>query len=125
MDFRLNSDQQTLQQAARDFCSKEVTPALVRETFEGPDGAARALYKHMAELGWLGITIPEEHGGLGMSWVEQAVVCEQQGYVNAPGPYISTACLAAPALAAAGATDLLGPLLDGTTKAAVSWVPSP
>ena len=68
MDFRLNSDQQALQSAARDFLRKEVTSTVVRSAFESPDGDAPELYKKMAELGWLGITVPEDpQGGLGMT----------------------------------------------------------
>ncbi len=117
MDFRLNSDQLALQSAARDFLKKEVSSTVVRSAFDSPDGDAPELYKKMAELGWLGIAVPEDLGGLGMSVIEQAVVCEQLGYVNAPGPYFATACLAIPALVAFRAEDLLGPLLDGSKRA--------
>jgi alkylation response protein AidB-like acyl-CoA dehydrogenase len=123
MDFRLDQDQLALQGAARDFLSKEVTSTVVRSAFESPDGDAPELHKKMAELGWLGIAVPEEHGGVGYGPIEQAVVCEQLGYVNAPGPYFATACLAVPALVALGATDLLSPLLDGSKRATVAWDP--
>jgi alkylation response protein AidB-like acyl-CoA dehydrogenase len=119
MDFRLNSDQQALQSAARDFLRKEVPSTVVRTAFEGPDGDAPELYKKMAELGWLGITVPEDKGGLGMSSIEQAVVCEQLGYVNAPGPYFTVACAAIPLLVALDADELLEPMLDGSLRASV------
>ena len=119
MDFRLNADQQVLQGAARDFLRKEVSSTVVRAAFEGPDGDAPELYKKMAELGWLGITVPDELGGLGMSAVEQAVVSEQLGYVNAPSPYFTNACVAIPLLAALGAEDLLEAMLAGSLRAAV------
>ncbi len=119
MDFRLNEDQQALQSAARDFLKKEVTSTVVRAAFEGPDGDSPELYKKMAELGWLGITVPEAQGGLGMSVIEQAVVCEQLGYVNAPSPYFSMACDAIPLIAALGADDLLEPMLEGSLRACV------
>lgn len=120
MDFRLNSDQQALQSAARDFLRKEVSSTVVRAAFEGPDGDSPELYKKMAELGWLGITIPEPQGGLGMSVIEQAVVSEQLGYVNAPSPYFTNACVAIPLLAALGADDLLEAALAGSLRAALS-----
>jgi alkylation response protein AidB-like acyl-CoA dehydrogenase len=121
MDFRLNEDQQALQSAARDFLRKEVPSTVVRESFESPDGDAPELYKKMAELGWLGIAVPEDAGGLGMTVLDQAIVCEQLGYVDAPGPYFGTACLAIPALVALGASDLLSALIDGSTRATVAW----
>ncbi len=119
MDFRLNADQQALQSAARDFLTKEVSSTVVRSAFDGPDGDSPELHKKMAELGWLGIAVAEDAGGVGLGPIEQAVVCEQLGYVDAPGPYFSTACMAVPALVAFGATDLLPPLLDGSKRATV------
>lgn len=123
MDFRLNDEQQALKQAARELCTKEITSSVVREAFEGPDGDARDLYMKMAGLGWLGITVPERQGGLGMGPVEQAAVCEELGYHNAPGPYFSNACLAVPVLLALGADDLVAPVIDGSRRAAVGWDP--
>lgn len=120
MDFRLGEDQRALQQGARDFCRSEITSEVVRGAFDGPDGDAPELYKKMAELGWLGLTVPEEHGGLGMGTIEQAVVCEELGYVNAPGAFFSTGCLAIPALVALGADDLLEPLVEGSKRATVA-----
>jgi alkylation response protein AidB-like acyl-CoA dehydrogenase len=118
MDFRLNEDQRALQSAAKDFLSKEVSSTVVRTAFESPDGDSPELYKRMAELGWLGLGAPEEMGGLGMTPIEHAVVCEQMGYVNAPGPFFSTACVAIPMLVSLGASDLLAPLIDGSKRAA-------
>ncbi len=118
MDFRLNEDQQALQAAARDFLKKEVTSTVVRSAFDSPDGDSPELYKKMAELGWIGLAVPEEFGGVGYGIIEQAVVCEQLGYFNAPGPYFATACMTVPVLLALGATDLLPPLLDGSVRAA-------
>jgi hypothetical protein len=54
-----------------------------------------------------------------MSEVEQAVVCEQLGYVNAPGPYFSVACVAIPLVAKLRASDLLEPMLEGSLRATV------
>jgi alkylation response protein AidB-like acyl-CoA dehydrogenase len=119
MDFRLNEDQLVLQSAARDFLRKEVPSTVVRSAFEGPDGDSPELYKKMAELGWLGITVPEDKGGLGMTAIEQAVVCEQLGYVNAPGPYFTMACAAIPLVVALGADDLLEAMLEGSLRASL------
>lgn len=117
MDFRLNEDQRALQSAAKDFLSKEVSSTVVRSAFESPDGDSPELYKKMAELGWLGLGAPEDMGGLGMSVIEHAVVSEQMGYVNAPGPFFSTSCLAIPMLVSLGAGDLVSSLVDGSTRA--------
>jgi alkylation response protein AidB-like acyl-CoA dehydrogenase len=116
MDFRLDSDQQALQSAAKDFLRKEVTSTVVRASFDSPDGDAPELYKKMAELGWLGIAVPEELGGVGMGPIEAAVVCEQLGCVNAPGPWFGTMA-AISTLVALDAPDLWPPLIDGSKRA--------
>ena len=119
MDFRLNEDQLSLQKAAREFLSKECTTVVVRSAFEGPDGSAPELYKKMADLGWLALAVPEEDGGLGMGLVELAVLLEQMGYYDAPGPFFATAAMAIPALLKLGAKDKIDSLIDGTKAAVV------
>lgn len=117
MDFRLNEDQLSLQKAAREFLSKECTTVVVRSAFEGPDGSAAELYKKMADLGWLALAVPEEDGGLGMGLVELAVLLEQMGYYDAPGPFFSTVAMAIPALLKLGAKDKIESLIDGSKTA--------
>ena len=121
MDFRLNADQQALRAAAKDFCTKEIPSTVVRSAFEGPDGDSPEIFKKQAELGWLGIAVPESLGGVGYGPIEQAVVCEELGRVDAPGPYFAAACLAIPALVALGADELLPALLDGSKRATVAF----
>jgi len=121
MDFRLNSDQLALRAAAKDFCSKEISSTVVRTAFESPDGDSPELFKKQAELGWLGLAVPETIDGVGLSPIEQAIVCEELGYRDAPGPYFSTACLAIPGVVALGANDLVAQLLDGSTRTTVAW----
>ena len=121
MDFRLDSDQQALRSAVKEFCNKEISSTVVRTAFDSPDGDSPEIFKKQAELGWLGIAVPESAGGVGMGPIEQAIVCEELGYVDAPGPYFSTACLAIPGLVALGADDLVGRLLDGSKRATVAW----
>ena len=66
IDFGLSEEQEALQRAARDFLARECPPALVRKTAKAPDGVPRALYAKMAELGWMGLVVPEADGGLAM-----------------------------------------------------------
>lgn len=119
MDFRLNEDQISLAKAASEFLSKECPIDVVKEAFDGPNGDAPELYKKMADLGWLGLAVPEEHGGIGLGLVDQAILMEQLGYWNAPGAFFSTAGIAIPLLLKLGATEHLPSLIDGSQKAAV------
>ena len=74
MDFKLTDEQRDFAAAIRDFCKRECGTAEQREKLTSGytelhnDG----IYKQMAELGWLGLTIPEEHGGSGGTWVTPA-----------------------------------------------------
>jgi len=90
IDFGLSEEQEALQTAARDFLARECPPALVRETAKAPDGVPRALYAKMAELGWMGLAVPEKDGGLGLGTLDLALVLEELGRVAAPGPFLGT-----------------------------------
>ena len=90
IDFGLTEDQEALQRAAREFLVRECPPALVRETATTPDGVPRALYARMAELGWMGLVVPEKEGGLGLSILDLALVLEELGRAAAPGPFLPT-----------------------------------
>jgi isovaleryl-CoA dehydrogenase len=72
MDFRLSDDERSLQGAARRFAQEEVAPIAARMDRE--DEFPRPLFRKMGELGFLGITLPTEHGGLGLSYLCQGLV---------------------------------------------------
>ena len=112
MDFALSSDQQLLRVAARAFLDEHVTPAVVRALWDDPRGERDDLWKEMARLGWLGLTLPEEHGGSALGMVETAVVLEEMGRVVCPGPYLETAVAAQ------------GIRLAGTPAQQARWLPA-
>ena len=63
--FRLNRRQEQLKTGARDFLSNECPSAVVRKVMAEESGLAPDLYQKIAELGWTGLIVPEEFGGLG------------------------------------------------------------
>ena len=101
MDFALSDDQQLLRGTARAFLDERVTPAVVRALWSDPRGERDDLWKELARLGWLGLALPEAHGGSGLGMVETAVVLEEMGRAVFPGPYLETV-VAARAIEAAG-----------------------
>jgi alkylation response protein AidB-like acyl-CoA dehydrogenase len=103
IDFGLSEDQEALQRAAREFLAAECPPALVRENAADGDGIPRGLYKKMAELGWIGLVVPEAEGGLGLSTIDLALVLEELGRAVAPGPFLPTQLVIAALLAAGSA----------------------
>jgi alkylation response protein AidB-like acyl-CoA dehydrogenase len=90
IDFGLTEDQEALQRAAREFLVAECPPALVRDNAKDGDGIPRSLYKKMAELGWMGLVVPEKMGGLGLATVDLALVLEEIGRAVVPGPFLPT-----------------------------------
>ncbi|HEY7139530.1 MAG TPA: acyl-CoA dehydrogenase family protein [Methylomirabilota bacterium] len=101
MDFAFSPDQELLRATARAFLDEHVTPAVVRALWDDPRGERDDLWKEMARLGWLGLALPEAHGGSALGMVETAIVLEELGRVAGPGPYLETV-VAAYAIEAAG-----------------------
>jgi len=100
----LNEDQELLAKTAADFAGERSPVSRMRALRDADDpvGFSRALWKEMAELGWVGIPFPESVGGAGMGLAELAVVMEALGRQLAPEPFLSTVLLAGQALLAGG-----------------------
>lgn len=106
MDLALNEEQKLLRQAAKDFANARSPLARARKLRGTGEGYSRAVWKEMAELGWLGLTIDERHGGTGLGHRYLMVVLEELGAKLAPEPIISTALLGATAIELGGSAEL-------------------
>ncbi|MFA6224229.1 MAG: acyl-CoA dehydrogenase family protein [Desulfomonilaceae bacterium] len=93
MDFDLSEEQRMLKESARHFLSKECPKDLVRKLDESDEGYSSELWQKMAALGWMGLVVPEEYGGIGGSFLDLAVLFEEMGYNICPGPFFSTVVL--------------------------------
>ena len=93
MDFAFGPDQELLRGTARAFLEEQVTPPVVRALWDDPRGERDDLWKEMARLGWLGLALPESHGGSALGMVETAIVLDEMGRVACPGPYLETVVL--------------------------------
>jgi alkylation response protein AidB-like acyl-CoA dehydrogenase len=104
MALVFNDEQNMLRDHARGFLSKNAPIAHFRQLRDSKDetGFSRPLWKEFVDLGWAGILIPQEHGGLGLGHVEVGVVMEELGRTLTPSPFLSTAVLAASTIAHAG-----------------------
>ncbi len=100
----LNDDQVMLQDAARGFVSEKAPVAALRKIRDEKiaDGFDRGLWRSMAEMGWTGVLVPEDQGGLGFGFVGAGVICEEMGRTLTASPFLSTAMMAATALSRAG-----------------------
>jgi acyl-CoA dehydrogenase len=102
MNFDFSDDQKQLRDQARRFLAEKSSPKAVRAVLEGNADYDRALWKGLAEMGFLGVAIPEEYGGAGAGHLELCVIAEEIGRALAPVPFSSTVYLAAEALMLAG-----------------------
>ena len=82
MDFTFTPEQDALREEARAFLAANADPS----------------WKKLAELGWTGVSIAEEDGGAGLTFVEEAVLHEELGRALYRGPFFSTMAAALPAL---------------------------
>jgi alkylation response protein AidB-like acyl-CoA dehydrogenase len=88
MDFQLSEDQLALQSAANDLLGREASPERVRAVVDGGGGWDRSLWAALVEQGWPGIAVPEDRSGVGLGWVEAAVLLESVGAHVAPVPVL-------------------------------------
>src|SRR6266851_189574 len=102
MNFDFTDDQKQLRDAARKFLAEKCPPKAVRAVLDGKEPYDRELWKGLAEMGFLGVAIPEEFGGAGAGHLELCVIAEEMGRALAPVPFSSTVYLAAEALLLAG-----------------------
>src|SRR4051812_34700060 len=94
MDFDLTEDQKEIKSTARSLLTARSPWEKVRSASES-GSYDPSLYGEVAELGWPGIAVAEEHGGQGLGAVELAVLLEELGYSVAATPFLSTATAAA------------------------------
>jgi len=102
MDLELTEDQNILKSSAQNFLKKECPPSLIKEMKDDERGYPQELWDKMVELGWLGVIIPEEYGGIGGDFLDLTIILEAMGEVCCPGPYFSTVVLGGLAILSAG-----------------------
>ncbi|ARU06479.1 acyl-CoA dehydrogenase [Comamonas serinivorans] len=100
MNFDFNEDSELLREQARKMLQAQCPTTLVRQYLPGDQGFDRALWQQMADLGWLGVTIAEEHGGSALGYEGLCVLAEEIGRALAPVPFASSVYLATPAIQA-------------------------
>ena len=99
MDFSFSDVQQELRAQARSWIRDRYPLERAHEVALSDAGWDDATWRELAELGWLGVSVAEENGGAGLSFLEEAVLFEELGYALYSGPFLVTT-LALPALPA-------------------------
>src|SRR2546428_9166695 len=104
MDFDFSEEQYALRDLARELFQRESPPSRVRSLWSEDEPRDDKVWRTIAEAGLLGITVPEEFGGLGGDEVDLALVLEEAGRACLPEPLVETVGIAGP-LIAQGGTD--------------------
>jgi alkylation response protein AidB-like acyl-CoA dehydrogenase len=102
MNFDFSDEQKQLRDQARKFLSEKCPSRAVRAVLDGKAPYDRDLWKALAEMGFLGVAIPEAYGGAGAGHLELCVIAEEMGRALAPVPFSSTVYLAAETILLAG-----------------------
>ncbi len=123
MSIAITDDHRALGETVSDFLTRRGSRVAARALLEAPEEGLPEFWEELCELGWLGLHLPEEHGGSGYGLPELVVVVEELGRGVAPGPFVPTV-IAGAVLAAAAPADLQAQLLpglaSGSTPAAVA-----
>ncbi len=123
MPLYLTEDQTTLQDTIRDFVADAAPVSHLRalRDADDPTGFSRDVWKQFAEMGFTGILIGDDQGGLGMGHVEAGVVLEEIGRNLSPSPFLTTAVTAVEALRGTAQADRWFPgIVAGETVAALA-----
>jgi alkylation response protein AidB-like acyl-CoA dehydrogenase len=103
MDFTFTPEQEALREQARSYLAERAEPS----------------WRDLAELGWTGVSIAEDEGGAGLTFVEEAVLFEELGRALYRGPFFSTVAMTLPALP----DDLRAEVASGETSWALAFAP--
>ncbi|MDP9067320.1 MAG: acyl-CoA/acyl-ACP dehydrogenase [Actinomycetota bacterium] len=118
MDFAFSEEQQMLRESARSWLASRFPPQRVAELADSAEAWDRSSWREIAELGWVGLSVPEDQGGAGFGFIEEAVLFEELGRALYPGPYLATVGLALPTLARSGSLERV---LAGEATATLAW----
>lgn len=124
MDLELSEDEAALRDNVRSVLAGACPPAVVRSVYDG-GGPPVELWAQLVDLGWPALAIDERHGGLGLGFVELALVAEELGRAVAPGPLLATTTQFVPAVRELGAADIAARFLPrvaaGQCTGTLAW----
>ncbi|ACY20011.1 acyl-CoA dehydrogenase domain protein [Gordonia bronchialis DSM 43247] len=113
MDFELSDEQTMLRDTVREVLTRTYDVETLRKVTDSELGWDKGVWKSLADIGILGLTIPEEDGGMGAGPVEFASVMTELGRANAPEPYLDSVLVPSSLVAATADGDTRAELLGG------------
>lgn len=125
MNFDLSEEQQLVQDSVARFIQDNYALETRQATVAGSEDFDKKHWASMAELGWLGLTLPEADGGFGGNQIDTMVIMEQFGKGLVLEPFFASVVLGARAIVLAGSeaqrTTLLPGVVDGSRQLAVGY----
>lgn len=126
MDFALTEEQEMIRESAEGFLADVSSSEAIRSAMASESGFDSALWERVcSEMYWQAIHIPEAYGGMGLGYVELAVLLEQMGKTLFCSPFISTVCLGVNALLVAGTEpqkqNYLSKIAEGSLTATLAY----
>jgi alkylation response protein AidB-like acyl-CoA dehydrogenase len=94
IDLNFSEEQELIRRTARQFFADHVSPDVVRKYEDNPEELPRAVWRHMAELGWLGMPFAEQHGGIAAGFLDMLPLYLELGRSLAPVPHLESVVLA-------------------------------
>jgi alkylation response protein AidB-like acyl-CoA dehydrogenase len=126
LDLDFDQEQELLRQTARDVLARHSPLEVVRQMEDDPVGYPGALWTQLGELDLIGLLLPDEYGGSGMSLIEGVALYEELGRALAPTPHFVSAVLSGGVLAAAGSEaqkeQWLRPVASGEAIVTPAWL---
>ncbi len=113
MDYSFTEEQEMLRNSFKSFFKKESPISLVRDVMMNRHDYSPALYRKMAELGFTGIMVPEQYGGMGGGWVDMAIFYEEAGRALVQSPHFNTVVEGAQLILGLGSEEQKKALLPG------------
>jgi len=125
MDFELTSENLMLKESAASFIRKDHSFERLRELKNDQWGYSKDVWKKMAELGWMGLTYPEEYGGLELDFSYVLVLLEEFGKGLLPEPWISSVLLCGGLVLAGGSEsqkeEILSAIVEGDLMMSLAY----
>jgi alkylation response protein AidB-like acyl-CoA dehydrogenase len=126
LDLDFSQEQEMLRQTVRDVLDRHCPLSVVRQMEDDPVGYPNALWDQFGELDLIGLLLPEEHGGSGMTLIEGVALYQELGRSLAPVPHLVSAVLCGGVLATAGSEaqkeEWLRPIASGESIFTPAWL---
>jgi alkylation response protein AidB-like acyl-CoA dehydrogenase len=126
LDLEFDQEQELLRQTVRDVLARHCSLDVVRQMEDDPIGYPAPLWAQLGQLDLIGLLLPEEYGGSGMSLIEGVALYEELGRALAPTPHFVSAVMGGGMLAAAGTDEQKGrwlrPVAAGEIVLTPAWL---